>query len=417
MVNDHSAFKGGASQLFLNEVLLLRRKGHKIHTFTLGNKKNDNNFFKVDKDNEIYSEPSNWTFSYFFQEYFNFKLYRAFIHSILIFKPHIIHFHNNVKSTFSFYLAAKKFNIPIIHTMHDINLLCILGGTNRKSGEVCLEGSLWSCYKNRCLPLIPYVEQHVKHPVLWKIRQYFEKTKIDLILCPSLFLQTALKRKGFNNLAQLSNFVHHKITGVMSKKNYILCVSNLTEPKGVIYLVKAFEIVSKKNTKLKLVIIGEGNEKKNIQTYISTKKLTNKVILKSYIPNKKLGSYYKYAKFTIMPSTCVENSPLNIIESFSCGTPVIASNIGGIPELVKDNITGMLLKPRDYIDLSSKILYLLTNPSLLKKMSANCLNIIKSSYDENDHYEKLLFIYRSVLKSRGNCQFLKKLINFPHYKL
>ena len=405
MVNDHNIFKGGAYQLFLNEVRLLRKRGNKVHIFTLENKKNYNILNKVYKDYEIYIEPQKSTLSHFFQKYFSFKLYRIFIHSILAFRPDIIHFHTNLKSTLSFYLAAKRFNIPIVHTMHDANLLCLSSwGINRKTGKLCLDASLLSCYKNKCLPMIPFI----KHSVLWKIRQYCEKTQIDLILCPSLFLITALNKKGFSNLVQLKNFVNYKINEINYKNNNILYVGSLVELKGVICLIKAFEIVSKKNTKLKLIIIGDGEEKNNIQKYLIINKLTKKVILKQYVPNNMLAKYYKYAKLTIFPSIGIENSPMSILESFSCGTPVVASNIGGIPELVKDKITGMLFKPRNYVDLSSKIEYLLTNPSLLKKMSINCLNTIKSSYNEVSHYESLMTIYGSVLKSRGNYQFLKK---------
>lgn len=393
MVNDQSDFEGGSSQLFINEVSLLKQKGHKIYTFTLGGRKNNN---KYSKTYIICIEPPDKTIFYFFQKYFSFEIYHLFKKIVQDYKPDIIHFHNNIKSTFSFYFVLSKFNIPVVHTLHDANLLCISSvGVNKSNGNLCLKGSLLSCSKNRCLPLTSFI----KHALLWKLRQYYEKNKIDIILCPSLFLKSKLIKNGFRNTKLLKNFVKEQSKCKVNKKNYILYCGRLINTKGIISLIKAFELIVKKNLNIKLIIIGDGNERTKLKEYIIKQNMTSKITLLKHKSNSKLGKYYKYASLTILPSIGVENSPMSILESFSYGTPVVASNIGGIPELVKNNITGMLFKPGDYVNLSSKIEYLLTHPQLLIKMRINCLNTINSSYNETVHYNKLMVIYKSILKS------------------
>jgi len=237
--------------------------------------------------------------------------------------------------------------------------------------------------------------------------QWLDKHYIQVLLCPSKFLLKIVSKLGYKNLQYLPHFssLENKNSRII-KKHQILYVGRLVEIKGIIYLIKAFEIIIKKYPDLKLILIGSGPEKENIEIFIKEHNIKN-IILINTIPHKKMAYYYQQSSIVVLPSIGFENSPMSILESFSCGTPVVASNIGGIPELVKDNITGMLFKQGDYIDLSSKILDLLSNPLLLKEMNLNCLDIVKKCYGEDKHYENLMTIYRSVLKSQGNYQFLK----------
>lgn len=379
MVNDQSKFEGGSSQLFISEIRLLKQKRHKIFTFT----------------ESVDLEPADKTVAHFFYKYFNLKLYRLFRDSVTNIKPDVIHFHNNIKSTFSFYLVLSSLNIPTIHTLHDVNLLCISSrGTNKYDGTLCLEGSLLRCLLNKCMPFSSFM----KHALLWKLRQYYESNKINRILCPSMFLKSKLVENGFKNVLYLNNFVKYQENSVLKKHNYLLFCGRLIETKGAIYLVKAFELINQKHKGVKLIIIGDGYERDKLEKYVTRKKMNKRVTFLGNKSNKELTKYYKHATLTVVPSIGMENSPMAILESFSCGTPVVASKLGGIPELVKNNFTGMLFKPGDVHDLSLKIEYLLASPELLTQMSSNCINTVKFNYNEAGHYRKLMSIYESVLK-------------------
>ena len=399
MVHDYKQINGGSGQVAADEIELLKKNNHKVYFFTFSspNYFSEINAFPLDKKNQIiYLEPKYPSISFFLQLYFSFKLYRVFKKTIKQVKPDIIHLHEVRKGTASIILAAKHSGIPMVKTLHDVHLACLSEfGLNKKTGTLCLKGSPLHCLKNNCVSLSMFL----KYSVLLKIWQWFNKHYVQVLLCPSKFLLKIMSKLSYKNLQYLPHFSSlRNNNSKIVRKSQILYVGRLVDIKGIIYLIKAFEIIVKKYPNLKLILIGSGPEKENLQIYIKKHNIKN-ITLINTVPHKKLSYYYRQSSIVVLPSIGFEMLGMTIVESFSCGTPVVASNIGGIPELVKDNITGMLFKPGDYIDLSSKILYLLTNPSLLKKLGLNCLNTIKSSYNEINHYKSLITIYRSVLKS------------------
>lgn len=398
-VHDYKQIDGGASQVLSDEIKLLNNQKHSVYFFTFSGPHcfSENSTFPLNKNNQItYQEPKDPSVSSFLQKYFSFRLYKTFKKTIEQIKPDIIHLHEVRKGAASIILAAKHSSIPIVQTLHDINLACMSDfGINRKTGKPCLKGSLLHCLKNNCVPF----NKILRRAIPWKIKQLLDKHYVNQLICPSKFLFNTLTNLGYKNLQYLPNFssLENNYSRI-KKKNQILYIGRFVELKGITCLIKAFEIIVKKYPDYKLVLIGRGPEKERLQDYIKAHKIKN-ITLVDTVPHKKLSYYYQQSSVVVLPSIGIENCPLSIIEAMSFGVPVVASDIGGIPELVIDNITGMLFKPGDYIDLSFKILHLLSNPSILKKMNINCLNTIKSTYNEVSHYENLMRIYRLVLKS------------------
>jgi len=117
-----------------------------------------------------------------------------------------------------------------------------------------------------------------------------------------------------------------------------------------------------------------------------------------YQTGKALHDLIRNSAFTIMASECYENAPLACIESMALGRSVVGSNIGGIPELVKDERTGLLFEPRNAEDLSRKINYLLGNPALQIEWGKNARTQIETMFDSERHYQALLEIYQQLLK-------------------
>jgi glycosyltransferase involved in cell wall biosynthesis len=115
--------------------------------------------------------------------------------------------------------------------------------------------------------------------------------------------------------------------------NYFLFVGKLEKSKGVMNLVKAFGQIREK-TDARLLIAGEGSLEDPIKRFIEQNSLDDLVICIGFIPNGKLYSFRRDARALIIPSTGPENSPLVALEALSVGTPVIASNVGGLPEIV-----------------------------------------------------------------------------------
>lgn len=397
MVHDYKHINGGSGQVAADEIELLKKNGHDVYFFTFSspNYFSEINTFPISSDKQtIYPEPKYPSISYLLKLYFSLKLYKAFKTTIKQVKPDIIHLHEVRKGAASIILAAKFNGVPIVQTLHDTRLACMSEfGLNVKTGVPCLKGSLLHCVKNHCTPR----SMILKYGLLWKMSQWLDKHYIQVLLCPSKFLFRIVSELGYTNMQYLPHFSSMgNRKSIVMKNDQILYVGRLVEIKGIFSLIKAFKIVLNKYPNMKLLIIGSGPEKNNLQIYIKRHRVKNVTIIDT-IPHEKLVYYYRRSKVVVLPSIGFENAPLSILESFSCGTPVVASNIGGIPELVKNGVTGMLFKPGDYDDLSIKIMYLLSKPSLLDKMQINCLHTIKSTYNEDNHYDNLMKVYRTVL--------------------
>ncbi len=104
---------------------------------------------------------------------------------------------------------------------------------------------------------------------------------------------------------------------------------------------------------------------------------------------------YKMANVTVVPSILYDNSPMVVYESFMCSTPVVASRIGGIPELVKHGYNGFLFEPGDNTELAKILNMVSRDPEILKKLEIGAYKSSKK-YDIEKHIDKLEEIYRSL---------------------
>jgi len=105
----------------------------------------------------------------------------------------------------------------------------------------------------------------------------------------------------------------------------------------------------------------------------------------------------KKSMIVVLPSEWYENNPLTVIEAFTMSIPVIGSRIGGIPELVKDGITGLTFEAGNSEDLASRIEYLMNNPDKITEMGRNAKAYVKEELNSEKHYKKLMEIYNMAI--------------------
>ena len=111
-------------------------------------------------------------------------------------------------------------------------------------------------------------------------------------------------------------------------------------------------------------------------------------------------NYVRNAAFTIIPSVWFETAGLVIYESFALGKPVIGADIGPIPELVENGVTGLLFEPGNVRQLTNKINYLISRPNEILEMGKRCRMRIEESYNADLHYERIMKVYKDVLNSK-----------------
>lgn len=155
------------------------------------------------------------------------------------------------------------------------------------------------------------------------------------------------------------NAARNKLKLPINKK-IILNVGVLTPIKGTVYLINAFADLIKERDDLLLIIIGEGPLRSELENKARSLNLEQYVQFIGFVPNEELVFWFNAADLFVLPSLG-EGFGITIIESLSCGLPIVASNIGGIPEIINEDHLGILVPPGDIKELSNGILRGLVN--------------------------------------------------------
>ena len=308
------------------------------------------------------------------------------------FQPDVCHINNfNYQLTPSIILEIVKWrketkhNCKIIFTAHDYQLVCpnhMLNNPNtHQNCEKCLGGHFFNCVKGKC------IHGSTAKSVIGMLEAEFWKWKgtykyIDKIICCSEFLKSKMDTNPLfaSKTVAMHNFVKKVEWKETEKKNYVLYFGRFSEEKGINTLAETCNLLPD----IQFVFAGSGpledkvNQLKNVRNV-------------GFQTGDALDKLIREAKFTICPSEVYENCPFSVMESQQRGTPVIGTNIGGIPELITDYVDGRLFTSRDSKQLASIIKELWNNPIDADDYAKACLNINRDTLE--DYYNKLAPIY------------------------
>ena len=255
----------------------------------------------------------------------------------------------------------QRAGLPVVQTLHDYKLLCP-NTTFLSHGEICEKCKYRRYYQvvvNRCkrdsLPasLLAGAEMYAH-----KFSGLYEKN-VDAFIVPSQFLGAKLTEYRINVPAfNIPNFLYlDRFEPSYDPEDYFLYIGRLAVNKGIKTLLQAMTQVNKSH----LYIAGSGELEQELKSFVEQNDLRNVTFL-GHLPSDKLISLIQKAVFTVVPSEWYENYSMAVIESLACGTPVIGSQIGGIPEQVTDGYNGLLFEPGNAAQLAEKINFLLDNP-------------------------------------------------------
>ncbi len=156
----------------------------------------------------------------------------------------------------------------------------------------------------------------------------------------------------------------------------LLFVGRIEERKGLIYLLRAYQILERKFKNLRLIIVGEGPLKGDCEDFVKENDL-KEIHFEEEKTDQELVSYYNTADIFISPAIFGESFGIVLLEAMACGKPVVAFANEGYKEFLKGKKGGVLAKNRDENDLTEKISALIENPKLRKKMGERGLNEAK----------------------------------------
>ena len=318
-------------------------------------------------------------------------------------RPDIIHLNNFQRQlSESIVEAANEKNIPIVFTAHDVQAVCpaiTMLDNNKQICELCKNGKYLNCIKKKCVKnsLLKSILAAMEGK-FYRIKKVYNK-KIDWIITPSEFYKQKMIEDGIGekHITAIHNFIElDKYNLEIQDDGYGLYIGRLSKEKGIFNLIEAFSNIKNQ----RLYIVGEGPERKRIESIITEKGLNDKIILVGYINQEEVKEYLRKARFVVVPSIWYENCPYSVMEALAIGKPVIGADIAGIPELVKDKVNGFLYKYDSILDLKSKMEIMYENPELAKKYGKKGKEIAVENYGKEKYYNEIIEIYKKLLKNK-----------------
>jgi len=337
------------------------------------NKINIKNYYLSSNYYNLSKMPKFFRLFWHFFDLFNFFICNKVENILIKENPDIVITHNLKGLSYLLPRVIKKLRIKHIHYLHDIQLIYPSGlmiyGQEQQNQKFFAK-----IYQIICCRLFGSPDTVIS-PSKWlldyhKNKKFFPNSKKIVLANP-----TPVFAKNFKNKLIKNNVFQ------------FLYVGQIDDHKGIIFLINVFNKLIKENKKnISLIIAGDGSKLDDIKKNINKKYIN----ILGKIDRESVAKYLNQVDCLIVPSLCYENSPTVIYEAFSMGLPVIASKIGGITELMKDN-QEMLFEPGNKDDLINKILFVINNPEELKKISQKELEFIKDLSLEK-YLEKLLRI-------------------------
>lgn len=305
----------------------------------------------------------------------------------------------NRQITFSVVEILKKHNIPVVMTMHDLIFACP-NYTMLTQGQVCercLSESVLNCVKRKCVK-----DSTAKSLLAAAEKKYLLKKRyydlVDLYITECDFYKKLFIKSNVTNskIITMSNFlpIHQKYGFKEIYEDYILYFGRFSREKGIFTLLKAQKLLK---GKYYLKLVGAGPLASEIKDYISTNKINN-VELPGPIYGEEMEKIIEKARVIVVPSEWYENCPYALLQSLAKGKIVIASRIGGLPELIEDGKTGLLFKAGSETDLSSKIEYVFNmNENEYRNMSMRIAEDAKKKHYWEDYIDKLITEYKRLI--------------------
>ncbi|KPU45366.1 GDP-mannose-dependent alpha-(1-6)-phosphatidylinositol monomannoside mannosyltransferase [Oxobacter pfennigii] len=174
-------------------------------------------------------------------------------------------------------------------------------------------------------------------------------------------------------------------------------VKSLEEVYGIEYLIRAFEKIYKKYGNLRLLIVGGGNLYDKLKIMCAELKIEDYVTFTGKVLNTEVPIFLNEMDIFVMPSIR-ESFGVAALEAQACGVPVIASDVGGIPEVVIDGETGLLFKAADTDELAEKMEYLINNSQIRNEMGRRGRAFVENSYNWEANVDEMYKLYENIIE-------------------
>ncbi|KAF5423723.1 MAG: glycosyltransferase family 1 protein [Candidatus Methanomarinus sp.] len=282
---------------------------------------------------------------------------------------------------------AKRKNVPLVVTYHG-DWEESYGGFIRRMGVAFHNRYLVDKLLSHAKIIISPSEYYINES------RFLKKYRDKIVAIPN-----GVNLKDFN--VPYSKKECRDRLGIPLNTNIILFVGNLISYKGPDVLVKAIPIITRKVPDVELVFVGSGEMRADVEKLSNKLGVENYIKFAGFVEERLKPLYYKAADVFCLPSTMsTESFGIVNLEAMACSIPIVASNIGGIPDVVKEGENGLLVPPRDSDALANAIIYLLENEGAREKMGKNGRKKVKD-YSWEQVAEMTEKVYKGVMDENG----------------
>jgi glycosyltransferase involved in cell wall biosynthesis len=180
------------------------------------------------------------------------------------------------------------------------------------------------------------------------------------------------------------------------RKNLVGYIGRLSEEKGISVFIDAIPKAMKNIKDIEFLIVGDGNFNNEIKNFILTNNLSNRVKFIGWISHESIPDYLNELKLLIIPSY-TEGLPNILLEAMACGTPVLATPVGSIPDIIRDGETGFILSENNPDTIAENIKNILNNPNL-NRIVDTAKNFVEKNYTFRICVKKYEKVIQEVLK-------------------
>jgi glycosyltransferase involved in cell wall biosynthesis len=310
-------------------------------------------------------------------------------------QPDLMHCHNIYhQMTPSIVGVAKSRGVPVVLTLHDSKPVCPVH--TRMRGEqlcsLCLDGDFHHVLTHRCAEgSIAQSATLYMEAVIQRWLGSYEK--VDRFLAPSQFMrESVLGRFSADRVMLLYNGVD--VTNISASgrdKGYVLYCGRLSPGKGAETLLRAHEAAG---FQWPVVIAGTGPLTDALKS-----QFTRNVRFAGQLSGETLSTTIAEASVVVVPSEWCENCPMSVLEAMAHGKAVVATRIGGIPELVDDQVTGLLFEPGNTEELRMHLECLMGDAARRAQMGAAGRIQVEKDFSLEKHNAELMAVYQSLVSN------------------
>jgi glycosyltransferase involved in cell wall biosynthesis len=311
------------------------------------------------------------------------------------FRPDVVHVKIFLTQLSPLILPLLK-NIPSLYQVDILRPVCPMNTKVLPDGTLCGFRAGTACYHAGCLPMRSLLPQMLE---LWLWRRW--RGSFDRIIAVSHAVCRYLVTDGIEPVDVIWDPVSSRpARPPISSPPVVAFAGRLAREKGVEILLKAFARVLVHIPKARLILAGEGKQEGYLRKLVTDMGISSNVTMTGYLHRREMEHIFDAAWVQVVPSIWVEAQGGVSTEAMMRGTAVIASNIGGLAEMVLHGETGLLVPPNDVEALAKALKQILQNRDLAEQMGKAGRKYALEHFDRQKHLDKMLLLYKTMVSNK-----------------